>query len=50
MTTDGTGLYYKLMWPLDDNFNLTTDIGIYFDNSQRKIDIFGYDKIIKIEC
>ena len=43
MTEDGTGLYYKQLWSLDNISHLTGDVGIHFDNSKRKIDIFRYD-------
>ena len=43
MTEDGTGLYYKQLWSLDDISHLTGDVGIHFDNSKPKIDMFGYN-------
>ena len=43
MTADGTGLYYKQLRSLHVNSQLISDAGLHFDNSQPKIDIFGYD-------
>ena len=43
MTEDGTGLYYKQLCSLGDISHLTGDVGIHFDNSQPKIDMFGYN-------
>jgi len=43
MTTDGAGVYYKQLRSLDVNSQLIVDVGVHFDNSQPKIDMFGYD-------
>ena len=43
MTTDGTGVYYKQLRSLNVNSHLIGDVGLHFNNSQMKIDIFGYD-------
>ena len=43
MTADGAGVYYKQLWSLNINSLLIGDVGLHFDNSQPKIDIFGYD-------
>ena len=43
MTSDGTGVYYKQLRSLNVNSQLIRGVGLHFDNSQPKIDIFGYD-------
>ena len=43
MTKDGTGLYYKQMWPLIENSQIAGDIGLHFDNTQRQIYMFVFD-------
>ena len=43
MTTGGAGVYYKQLRSLHVNSQLIGDVGLHFDNSQPKIDIFGYD-------
>ena len=43
MTTDGAGVYYKQLRSLNINSQLIGDVGLHFDNSQPKIDMFGYD-------
>ena len=43
MTNDGAGVYYKQLWSLTENSQITSDYGLHFNNSQMKIDIFGYD-------
>jgi len=47
MTTDGAGVYYKLLRSLNAQCQLIGDVGFHFDNSQRKIDMFGYNKNIQ---
>ena len=43
MDTDGAGVYYKQLWSMNINSQLIGDVGLHFDNSQPKIDMFGYD-------
>ena len=43
MTNDGAGINYKQLWSLTENSNITTDYGLHFNNSQPRIDVFGYD-------
>ena len=41
MTEDGTGIYYKQLRSLNINSQLIGGVGLHFDNSKPKIDIFG---------
>ena len=43
MTTDGAGVYYKQLRSLNINSQLIGDVGLHFDNSQPRIEMFSYD-------
>ena len=43
LTGDGSGIYYKQLWPLSNYTKLIGDAGIHFENSQPSIDMFGYN-------
>ena len=43
MTIDGVGVYYKQMQIFNVNSQFIGDVGLHFDKSQHKIDIFNYD-------
>ena len=43
MTIEGVGVYYKQLRSLNVNSQLIGDVGLHFDNSQPRIDMFGYD-------
>ena len=43
LTSDGVGVCYKQLRSLNVNSQLIGDVGLHFNNSQPKIDIFGYD-------
>jgi len=43
LTSDGVGVCYKQLRSLNANSQLIGDVGLHFNNSQPKIDIFGYD-------